>query len=92
MAEPCIEDPVCFGKALKSGLKYVRDEERKEYRKKMGPWLMVSAVVYMIIIVWAILLAAKAPAANRAVHMTFAILFAPAYVLAFYLGDMADQK
>jgi len=82
--------PVCdnqsdFNQALRKAIKY----NNKEDMKKARPWLYVYLVLYMIFVVWALLLAMKVPPGpERVEHLVFALVFGPAYVLAYYLGAL----
>lgn len=82
--------PVCdnqadFNQAFHEAVKY----NRKKEMNKDKPWMYVYVVLWLIFFVWAIVIAMKVSTGNdRTIHLVFAILFAPAYVLAYYLGMM----
>jgi bacteriorhodopsin len=72
-----------FNQALRAGIKY----NNKQNMKKAQPWIWVYLGLYVVFFFWAIILAlqvSKGP--QRTMHVTLAIVFAPAYVLAYYLG------
>ena len=71
-----------FNRAFYKAIKYTR----KEDTKKTGAVMTVAAIIYMVLLVWAILLAFKQPVQNRVVHVTLALVFGPAYILAYYLS------
>ena len=82
------DKPVCdnqndFNVALRNAIKY----NGKENMKNMGGWIALYLVLYLIFVLWAVFLAAKVPPGpQRTQHVLFALLFAPAYVLAYYLN------
>ncbi len=86
--------PVCdnqddFNKAFRKAVKY----NNKKANKKAQPWMIAYLVLWAIFLVWAVMLAMKvAPGPQRVMHLTFAFLFAPAYVLATYLGMLGQGK
>lgn len=72
-----------FNDAFYHALKYSRN---KDSRTVAGP-LAAYLVVHTLFLIWGIVLAFKSqPPQNRVVHITLAIVFAPAYVLAYYLN------
>ena len=82
-ATPCANQND-FNQALRAGIKY----NNKQNMKKNRGWMWVLVGLYAVFFVWAILLAIRVPQPQRAVHVTLAIVFGPAYVLAYYLGMM----
>ena len=77
------KDEFVLNKAFYNALQYVK---AKDAKKLAGP-LAVYMVIHMIFLIWGILLAfASQPKANRVIHITLAIVFGPAYVLAYYLN------
>ena len=92
-AGPCEEryspdDPVCnnqadYNQAFRNALKY----NYKQNIKESKPWIWVYMAMYLIFFVWALTLASKVqPGPYRTMHMMLALLFAPVYVLAHYIG------
>lgn len=76
---------VAFRKALK--------QNNKDAEKKAKPWMYVYAIVWLIFFVWALLLAMQvAPGPARIVHLVFAMIFSPVYVLAYYLGALGQDN
>ena len=72
-----------FNHAFYKALKYAR---KKDSNLMAGP-LAIYLVIHMIFLVWGIVLAFKSqPADNRVMHITLAMVFGPAYVLAYYLN------
>jgi hypothetical protein len=72
-----------FDRAFYSALKY----SRKKDNKIMALPLAVYLVIHMIAVVWGVIVAfSSQPAANRVIHITLAIVFGPAYLLAYYLN------
>ena len=71
-----------FNDAFYRALKY---SNKKENKKISGP-LAIYLVIHLIFLIWAIMLAFKTPPDNRVVHITLAIIFAPAYCLAYYMN------
>lgn len=86
--------PVCqnqddFNVALKNAIKYNSDQNMK----KAKPWLIVYAVLWAIFLVWGIMLAMQITSpVERVEHLLFAIIFSPAYVLAYYLGALSKPS
>lgn len=77
------KDQHSFNHALYKALKHAK---KKDNKKIAGP-LAVYLGIHIIFLIWGIMLAFKSqPPQNRVVHITLAIVFAPAYVLAYYLN------
>jgi hypothetical protein len=77
------EDQDTFNNAFYKALKH----SRKKDDKKIAGILAVYLVIHTIFLIWGIVLAFKSqPPQNRVVHITLAIVFAPAYVLAYYMN------
>jgi hypothetical protein len=79
------EMPVCnnqadFNEAVKTALEYTQDKEMQQ-----TPVLVV--LLWLLFLVWAVMLAVKIPAGpKRTMHILFAMLASPLYVLSHYLG------
>ena len=67
-----------FYKALKNA--------RKKDDKKVAGAVFVYMLIHMTFLVWGVMLAFKQPREERLIHITLAMVFAPAYVLAYYLN------
>ena len=73
-----------FSNALYYALKDVRKREKKEITGALTVYL----IIHLIFLFWGIVLAVKSqPPDNRVVHITLAIVFGPAYVIAYYLNN-----
>lgn len=85
--------PVCdnqddFNHAFRKAIK----NNNQENMEKARPWLYVYMVLWMIFLIWALLLAMKVPAGQeRVLHVFFALVASPAYVLAYYLGALGGM-
>ena len=66
-----------FYKALK--------DSRKRDNKKMASGVGIYMLFHLIFLFWGIMLALKQPKDQQIVHLTLAMVFSPAYVLAYYL-------
>lgn len=74
---------VAFNKAVK--------QNNKDAMKKAGPWVLVYSILYLVFFVWALMLAMQVPPGeNRIVHLVFAMVFSPVYVLAHYIGALSE--
>jgi archaellum biogenesis protein FlaJ (TadC family) len=86
--------PVCsnqddFNEAFRTAVKY----SRKEEAVKMRPYAYTYMVLWVIFLVWALILAMQVPVGpSRVLHLVFAIVFAPAYVLGYYLGALNNKN
>ena len=67
-----------FYKALK--------DSRKKDNKKMSLGVGIYMLIHLIFLFWGIMLALKQPKDQQIVHLTLAMVFSPAYVLAYYLN------
>lgn len=67
-----------FYKALK--------DSRKRDNKKMASGVGIYMLIHLIFLFWGIMLALKQPKDQQIVHLTLAMVFSPAYVLAYYLN------
>jgi bacteriorhodopsin len=77
-----------FNQALQAGIKY----NNQQAVKQAGAWMWVYLVLYLVFFVWAILLAMQvAQGPDRTVHLVFAVVFSPLYVLSHYLGMMKQN-
>jgi len=83
--------PVCdnqddFNRAFRNAVKYNMNKNEKKAR----PWMTIYAILYIVFLIWAFSIVCKnvLPGPDRVLHMLFALLFAPAYVLVHYLARM----
>jgi len=82
MSSVC-SDQKKFDDAIKKGTKYLRKQERPG---KMAA--LMSAAIYLILAIWALVLALKvAPSDQQIKHVIMAILAPPVYIVAYYLGN-----
>lgn len=54
------------------------------------PWMYVYSIVWFIFLFWALTLALKMPKEQRLIHLIFAIMFSPVYILSYYLNRYAN--
>ena len=72
-----------FNRAFYNAIKHAR----KRDEKLMSTPLAVYLFIHTIFLIWGVILAFKSqPPNNRVVHITLAIVFGPAYCLAYYLN------
>jgi heme/copper-type cytochrome/quinol oxidase subunit 4 len=74
-----------FNSALKTAVKDVEEKERKDNMVART----VGGILYLILTIWAVMLAMKTDGNVRQLHMIFAFLFSPVYIIAYYLGEKA---
>jgi hypothetical protein len=78
-----------YNKAFRSALKYNNEENWKESK----PWTAVYAGLWFVFFVWAVMLAMQVEdPKGRTIHLVFALVASPAYVLAYYLSAMASDN
>ena len=63
------------------------NNSKKKDLKKMSTGVGVYMVIHLIFLFWGIMLAVKQPSDQRVVHLVLAIIFSPAYVLAYYVNE-----
>lgn len=76
-----------FDVAMRKAIRHIQRSERK-----MTPAMAISGVLYMVVIIWAVLLAMSVEPKARTTHLVFAILFSPAYIIAYYMGKLVLRK
>lgn len=82
--------PVCdnqddFNMAVREAIQ----NNRQKNMEQNQPWAAVSAVIYLIFLVWALMLALRLPpSSERVLHLVFAFLASPLYVLMYYVDAM----
>lgn len=85
--------PVCdsqddYNQAFRNALKYNREQNMKS----AGNWIWVYLVIHLVFLFWGVMLASKVqPGPYRTMHMMFALLFSPVYVLSHYLGMLNEN-
>lgn len=74
-----------FNKAVEDAVKYVNKKERPKM------WVQLVALsIALVLVVWALVLAAKVSgSADQKVHFVLALVFAPFYIIAYYLSASA---
>ncbi len=78
-----------FNKAFRKAIKY----NNKQNWKDGKPWAYVYLGLWLVFFIWAILLAMQVQdPRGRVIHLVFAIVASPVYVLAFYLGALSVPK
>lgn len=86
--------PVCdnqddFNQALRQGIVF----NQQQNLKKMQPYMWVYLIVFLVFFVWALMLAMKVPPGQgKVLHILFALLFSPLYVISHYLGHMKSNS
>lgn len=73
---------VAFRKALRSN--------EKENMKKLGNWVYVYVLLWILFLFWAVCLALKCTkeGPERVLHVSLAILLGPVYIISYYLNQM----
>ena len=72
-----------FNKALVNYAKYHR--ELMENRP-LPKGVYIYLIFHLIVLVWAVFVALQQPQDNRVIHLVLAILFAPVYLISYYIG------
>lgn len=74
-----------FNMAFRKAIRY----NEKQDVKKMGSWAVLYVIIWVVFFVWAIMLALKVDEpSQRVAHITFAMVFGPIYVIAYYVSNM----
>ena len=82
MSSVC-SDQKKFDEAIKKASKYVRKRERPG---KMA--MLMCTAIYLVLAVWAIIVALKvAPPDQQVKHLVMALVAPPVYIVAYYLGN-----
>ncbi len=68
------------------------DNERCSKNDRMCSQNMVAyAVIHLILLFWGVMLALNSqPPENRVIHIILAMLFAPLYVLSYYVNSLVS--
>jgi bacteriorhodopsin len=76
-----------FNQAFRAAIKYNNQQNMK------GAWVWVYVGLWAVFLIWGIILSMKVEDENeRKLHMVFAIVASPAYVLAYYLSMLSKGK
>jgi hypothetical protein len=84
--------PVCdtqddFNIAIDKAIKYTQNKEIQ----KAKPWMYVYSILFITFFFWAIILAMRLPnSPNKIIHLVFAIVFSPIYVISYYISMMCN--
>jgi hypothetical protein len=79
----CRDQPT-FNGAFKGAL----NEYYKVPEKDRTP-VMIAAVLYLLLMIWALILAMRvSDPEHRVLHLSLAILVGPLYIISYYLGMM----
>lgn len=82
MSNVC-QDQETLNKALrKAVVREIRKNEPSNFIKTS------SIIIYFIIIFYAVMLALKTPENTRQLHVIFAFLFSPLYIISYYLSGI----
>lgn len=74
-----------FNSALETAIEKAREKNRKDNMVANS----VMGALYLILLVWAVILAMRISDENtRILHMILAVLFPPLYVISYYIGNM----
>lgn len=90
---PAKDENVCanqdtFNESLKAAAKHFRQEREDEMKKNKNLY-MVAGLMYLVLLVWALVLAMKiSDREHRVLHTVVALVCPPAYVLSHYLSGM----
>jgi ABC-type Na+ efflux pump permease subunit len=76
------KDNDSFKEAFKKAVEYT--EEKAD--KPLAMTRIVSTLIYIILIVWAVILAMKVPEDRRLLHLVLGLVFSPLYIIAHYLN------
>jgi len=83
--ENVCQDQQTFNEALKKGL-----ESLSEDKKVSSGYMLMYLILATIFLVWALMLSYQCPkSSNRILHILFALLASPLYVLSYYLNCLA---
>lgn len=86
--EPVCDNQQNFNIAFRKAIDYDIKQNMK------SDWYTVAIILYFIFTVWALILAIKnAPRGpDRTLHLVFAMVASPAYVLSYYLNSLSNQN
>jgi hypothetical protein len=79
------KDQETFNDAFKNAVK----AQRKSDDKKIRTPLRMYIITHSIFVLWAIVLAMNTSKTDQVLHLTMAIVFGPAYVMAYYISQLS---
>jgi hypothetical protein len=85
-----------FNLAFKEAVDYY-DEKKKydeeEFKARHPMTTMLMVVFYLILVVWALILAAKVGTKEqRVLHISLALLFPPTYIVGYYIDQLSTAQ
>ena len=54
--------------------------------KKLSEKVLSYSIIHIVFLIWGILLAFRSTPDHRLIHITLAVVFGPAYVIAYYIN------
>lgn len=79
-----------FNQAIKSASEYFSNEN-KEYMEKHKNKFALCVLLYLVLLVWAVLLAMKVQdKEHRIIHTVIALVCPPTYIIAYYLNNFEN--
>jgi bacteriorhodopsin len=76
---------IAFQKAVK--------QDAKDRMKNNKPWIFAYTSLWLVFFVWALLLAMRVqPGPSKVVHLVFALVFSPIYVISYYFGMLSEKR
>lgn len=86
MSTNVCDDQKTFNRAVKKALNHLDDDDQNQTSH------LILALITLTFYVWALLLALKVEdKQHRVLHVLFALVFGPLYVLAHYVGMMEQN-
>jgi hypothetical protein len=83
-------DQQTFNKAVRNAIQHIDDDDDNKQQNQTAK--VIVSVIMLVFYLWALLLAMRVTdPQHRVLHIIFALLTGPLYVLSFYLG-MMDNK
>lgn len=76
-----------FDVAFRRAVKRMRRTE-----SRMTGAMVISTIIWLILIIWAVLLAMQVRKEDRVLHLVLALVFGPLYIIAHYLGCASHGK
>jgi hypothetical protein len=82
-AKPVCDNQADFNEAVRHAIKYSQEQAYKDVPKGA---MYVYVIVYLILFIWALMLALQVKGSDRPLHIALAVLFSPVYILSYYLS------